>query len=161
MQHKPISHILMIASVVLPHHSMWQDRTWSDFCTAINPWLLFSRCFFVIHWGPGSFQSWHQTTLCCNGFWLKEKRRGEFGEDLLLKPFLVALILTTMSSLVLCCRPSIGRWGAPVGPLEAASTIGCKKDIKCKCSMKNQRLKCLGSFASFVSIRNLSAFLVL
>jgi len=30
-------------------------------------------------------------------------------QDLLLKPFLVALILTTMSSLVLCCRPSIGR----------------------------------------------------
>ena len=26
MQHKPISHLLMIGSVILHHHSMWQDR---------------------------------------------------------------------------------------------------------------------------------------
>ena len=29
----------------------------------------------------------------------------------------------------------------PVGPPESASTIGCKKDIQCKCSMKNHSLK--------------------
>lgn len=70
MQHKAIGHILMIGSVILPHHS------------------IAAAVFFI---------------FC------KTKRGGEFGEDLLLKPFLVALILTTMSSLVLCCRPSIGR----------------------------------------------------
>ncbi len=75
MQHKPISHLLMIGSVILHHHSMWQDRAWSDSCTVIindYPWLLFSRCFFV--YNPlGSFQSWHYTTPCSNVFLIKRK----------------------------------------------------------------------------------------
>lgn len=36
---------------------------------------------------------------------------GPFWQDLILKPLLVALILTTMSSLLLCCRPSLKRSG--------------------------------------------------
>ena len=37
-----------------------------------------------------------------------EKSRGAV-QDLLLKPLLLALILATVASLMLCCRPSVRR----------------------------------------------------
>lgn len=38
-------------------------------------------------------------------------RCRDVAQDLLLKPLLVAVILSAMSSLMLCCRPSLKRSG--------------------------------------------------
>ena len=88
---------------------------WREFCglcsrCSLPAWIRVNHGGCPVVWNPmllvpDFLLAWQQHSSLSPAFVAVILRE----QDLLLKPFLVAVILTTMSSLLLCCRPSLKR----------------------------------------------------